>query len=261
MAPAPVIKSRLKAILRATSGNLLEQFDFFLFGFDDPAISKAFFPTGNEVTELMLTFATFWLGALMRPVRAVVLGAYSIMSDGEGTDRHFGDYGVRHTSDRGDTGICQHRNSCPNYRADRTSGAGLFGRRRLVVAPVYLFEISTPGNRGFYTSFQSASQQVAIFVAAIIGYSLSATLSPAAITDWGWRIPFFIGCLIIPFIFVLQRSLRETPEFLAQNKWRNPERGLPRHAGELAHRHPWDDAYGHDDGDFLFYHGLHADLW
>src|SRR5271165_5618540 len=72
----PVLKSRIGAILRSTSGNFLEQFDFFLFGFYAGPISKAFFPTGNETTELMLSFTTFWLGALMRPVGAIVLGAY-----------------------------------------------------------------------------------------------------------------------------------------------------------------------------------------
>src|SRR4051794_15243996 len=70
------IKSRLGAILRPTSGNFLEQFDFFLFGFYATSIAKAFFPAENEATALMLTFATFWLGALMRPVGAIVLGAY-----------------------------------------------------------------------------------------------------------------------------------------------------------------------------------------
>ncbi|MBV9970853.1 MAG: tricarballylate/proton symporter TcuC, partial [Xanthobacteraceae bacterium] len=71
---------------------------------------------------------------------------------------------------------------------------------------------------GFYTSFQSASQQVAIFFAAIIGFALNQSLSTTQITDWGWRIPFFIGCLIVPFIFVIRRSLEETPEFLAQKR-------------------------------------------
>src|SRR5271154_5310708 len=70
------ITSRLGAIIRSTSGNFLEMFDFFLFGFYASSIAKAFFPTGNEVTGLLLTFTTFWLGALMRPVGALVLGAY-----------------------------------------------------------------------------------------------------------------------------------------------------------------------------------------
>jgi len=83
---------------------------------------------------------------------------------------------------------------------------------------IYLFEIATPGNKGFYTSFQSASQQVAIFIAAIIGFAMNATLTAQQITDGGWRIPFFIGCMIVPFIFVLRRSLQETPDFLSQKK-------------------------------------------
>src|SRR6202795_2493733 len=69
-------QSKLATGLRVTSGNFLEMFDFFLFGFYASYIAKAFFPTDNEVTSLMLTFTTFWLGALMRPVGAIVLGAY-----------------------------------------------------------------------------------------------------------------------------------------------------------------------------------------
>jgi hypothetical protein len=72
----PQIKSRIGAILRATSGNFLEQFDFFLFGFYATYIARAFFPSENETAALLNTFGVFWLGALMRPVGAIVLGAY-----------------------------------------------------------------------------------------------------------------------------------------------------------------------------------------
>ncbi|MBF3209673.1 MFS transporter, partial [Pseudomonas aeruginosa] len=92
---------------------------------------------------------------------------------------------------------------------------------------VYLSEIATPGNRGFYTSFQSSSQQVAIFVAAIIGYVLREVIPGDTFLDTlggvaKWRIPFFIGCLIIPVIFALRRSLEETPAFLAMKKHPTP---------------------------------------
>jgi MFS transporter, MHS family, citrate/tricarballylate:H+ symporter len=72
----PEITSRVGAILRSTGGNFLEMFDFFLFGFYATYIAKAFFPADDEVTSLLYTFTTFWLGALMRPVGAIVLGAY-----------------------------------------------------------------------------------------------------------------------------------------------------------------------------------------
>ena len=64
----PEITSRVGAILRSTGGNFLEMFDFFLVGIYASDIAKAFFPTVNEVNGLLLTFTTFWLGALMRPV-------------------------------------------------------------------------------------------------------------------------------------------------------------------------------------------------
>ncbi|VDZ61189.1 Alpha-ketoglutarate permease [Serratia odorifera] len=66
---------------------------------------------------------------------------------------------------------------------------------------VYLAEIATPGRKGFYTSWQSGSQQVAIMVAAAMGFALNAALEESAIRDWGWRLPFLFGCLIVPFIF------------------------------------------------------------
>src|ERR1035441_6906921 len=69
--PPPQLKSRIGAILRSTSGNFLEQFDFFLFGFYAPYIAKAFFPSQDETAALLNTFGVFWLGALMRPVGAI----------------------------------------------------------------------------------------------------------------------------------------------------------------------------------------------
>jgi MHS family citrate/tricarballylate:H+ symporter-like MFS transporter len=219
MAEAPQLKSRIGAILRSTSGNFLEQFDFFLFGFYATYISKAFFPTGNEVTELMLTFTTFWLGALMRPVGAIVLGAYldrigrrkglfvtlAIMAIGTITIAFAPTYAT--------IGVL-----APIIVLVGRLLQGFSAGVELGGVSIYLFEIATPGNKGFYTSFQSASQQVAILFAAIIGFALSQSLDQTVIAAWGWRIPFFIGCLIVPFIFVIRRSLEETPEFLAQRK-------------------------------------------
>ena len=215
----PQIKSRLGAILRSTSGNFLEQFDFFLFGFYATAISKAFFPPGNETTALLLTFTTFWLGALMRPVGAIVLGAYI-----DQIGRRKGLIVTLAIMAMGTVFIAV----CPTYASIGIAAPifVLIGRLlqgfsagvELGGVSVYLFEIATPGNKGFYTSFQSASQQVAIFAAAIIGFALSESMGAETIAAWGWRIPFFIGCAIVPFIFVLRRTLEETPAFLAMKK-------------------------------------------
>lgn len=68
--------SKVGAILRVTSGNFLEQFDFFLFGFYATYIARVFFPSDSEFASLMMTFAAFGSGFLMRPLGAIVLGAY-----------------------------------------------------------------------------------------------------------------------------------------------------------------------------------------
>jgi MFS family permease len=81
---------------------------------------------------------------------------------------------------------------------------------------VYLSEMATKGNKGFYCAWQSGSQQVAVVFAALIGVAVSRILPPDQTTAWGWRIPFLIGCLIVPFLFLIRRSLKETDEFLAR---------------------------------------------
>src|SRR3981189_1830169 len=218
-AQPPQIKSRLGAILRSTSGNFLEQFDFFLFGFYAPYIAKAFFPSENETAALLNAFGVFWLRALMRPVGAIVLGAYI-----DRIGRRKGLIVTLAVMALGTVTIA----ICPTYASIGVAAPAIVLIGRLLQGfsagvelggvSVYLAEIATPGNRGFYTSFQSASQQVAIFVASILGFVLSEMMPADTVADWGWRIPFFIGCMIIPVIFVLRRSLEETPEFLAMKK-------------------------------------------
>jgi MHS family citrate/tricarballylate:H+ symporter-like MFS transporter len=215
----PQIKSRIGAILRATSGNFLEQFDFFLFGFYAPYIARAFFPAQDETAALLNTFGVFWLGALMRPVGAIVLGAYI-----DRIGRRKGLIVTLAIMALGTVTIA----FCPTYESIGIAAPAIVLVGRLLQGfsagvelggvSVYLSEIATPGNKGFYTSFQSSSQQVAIFVAALIGFGLNAMMPADTIAEWGWRIPFFIGCLIIPFIFVLRRTLEETPAFLAMKK-------------------------------------------
>src|ERR1700716_434622 len=236
----PQIKSRLAAIVRATSGNFLEQFDFFLFGFYASAIAKAFFPSQNETAALLNTFGVFWLGALMRPVGAIVLGAYI-----DRIGRRQGLIVTLAIMALGTVFIA----ICPTYASIGIAAPifvlvgrllqGFSAGVELGGVSVYLFEISTPGNRGFYTSFQSASQQVAIFVAALIGYFLSEAMPPDVVADWGWRIPFFIGCLLIPFFFFLSRTLEETPESLAMKNPRLPVRRRPKSPVTAARSARW----------------------
>jgi len=87
----------VKAVIRVSGGNFLEMYSFMVFGYYAPAIGRAFFPTGNQYASLMLAFATFGVGFLMRPLGAVVLGAYA--------DRHGRRAGLLLTSSLTSIGI------------------------------------------------------------------------------------------------------------------------------------------------------------
>src|SRR5712671_2927705 len=172
-------KAKVKAVVRVSSGNFLEMYDFMVFGYYASAIGRAFFPSGNPFLSLMLSLMTFGAGFLMRPLGAIVLGAY--------TDRHGRRAGLILTLGLMSVGIVSIA-FMPGYA---TIGllAPLFvlaGRllqgfsagMELGGVSVYLSEIATPGHKGFYVSWQSASQQVAVMFAALLGVVLSSVLPP-----------------------------------------------------------------------------------
>lgn len=203
-----------RKILRVASGNFLEQYDFFVYGFYATYIAKAFFPTGNAIASLMLSLATFGIGFLMRPVGAIVLGAYI---DRVGRRRGLivtlaimaiGTLTITFTPDYSQIGVL-----APVIVVLGRLLQGFSAGAELGGVAVYLAEIAKPGHRGFFVSWQSASQQAAVLLAAAIGFVLTANLSEAEMAAWGWRIPMLIGCAIIPVILWLRGSLEETAAF------------------------------------------------
>ena len=167
----------------------------------------------------MLSLMTFGAGSLMRPVGAIILGAY--------IDRVGRRAGLLLTL--GLMAVGTLLIAClPGYATIGFVAPFLILVSRLVQGfsagvelggvSVYLSEMATPGHKGFYVSWQSASQQVAVIFTALLGVILNSLLPPALMDRWGWRIPFLIGCLIIPLLFLLRRSLPETDEFLARKQ-------------------------------------------
>ena len=203
-------------VVRVAAGNFLEMYDFMVFGYYAAAIGRAFFPTGNPFATLMLSLMTFGAGFLMRPIGAVVLGAY--------TDRHGRRKGLILSLSLMSVGILTLALT-PGYRTIGLVAPILVVLGRLVQGfsagvelgnvSVYLAEIAPEGRKGFYVSWQSASQQVAVVTAAGIGALLALWLTPRQMGDFGWRVPLLVGCAIAPFIFLLRRSLKETDAFRA----------------------------------------------
>ena len=97
----PPSKSKVATVLRVTSGNFLEMYDFFLFGFYATYISRVFFPAGSEFASLMLTFMTFGAGFLMRPLgRDFVRRLCGQDRPSQGAHYHAHDHGDGHDPDR-----------------------------------------------------------------------------------------------------------------------------------------------------------------
>lgn len=207
-------KSRIWSVVRVSCGNFLEMYDFMVFGYYAAAIGAAFFPAGDAFLALMLSLMTFGAGFLMRPLGAVVLGIY--------TDRHGRRAGLILTLSLMAVGICSI--ACvPRYATIGVVAPLLVVLGRLLQGfsagmelggvSVYLSEIATPGHKGFYVSWQSGSQQLAVMFAAFIGVVLNFLLPLKAVAQWGWRIPLLLGCLMIPLLFRFRSSLQETDAF------------------------------------------------
>jgi MFS family permease len=212
-------KSRAGPVLRVASGNFLEMYDFMVFGYYAAAIGRTFFPSGSEFASLMKALMTFGAGYLMRPLGAIMLGAY--------VDRHGRRKGLLLTLGLMAIGTASIAFT-PGYRSIGVLAPlsvllgrllqGLSAGVELGGVSVYLAEIASPGRKGFFVSWQSASQQVAVALAAVIGIALTYNLSADSMNRWGWRVPLLVGCLIIPLLFLLRRSLGETEEFLARKR-------------------------------------------
>src|SRR5438445_2203911 len=187
-------KGKIWSVIRVSSGNFLEMYDFMVFGYYASAIGKVFFPSGNPFASLMLSLMTFGAGFLMRPLGAIVLGAY--------TDHHGRRAGLVLTLSLMSVGILSI--ACmPGYET-----IGLLAPLLVVVGrllqgfsagmelggvSVYLSEVATPGHKGLYVSWQSGRQQVAVMFAASVGAALNSRLRPENMNEWRCRARLLLG--------------------------------------------------------------------
>ena len=213
--------------MRVASGNFLEMYDFIVYGYYAMYIGKAFFPSSSELASLMLSLMTFGAGYLMRPLGAIVLGAYI---DRRGRRQGLiatlalmalGTLTIALTPSYATIGL-----AAPLIVLAGRLLQGLSAGVELGGVSVYLAEIATPTSRGFFCSWQSASQQLAVVFTALIGLVLTSVMTAGQMSAWGWRIPLLIGCAIIPLILWFRRSLEETAVFTRMAEH-------PRRAGDV----------------------------
>jgi MHS family proline/betaine transporter-like MFS transporter len=228
------VSLRRRAIIATVLGNGFEWFDFMVYGFFAITIGKLFFPTGDDLTSLMLSAATFGVGFLVRPIGGVVIGVYAdrfgrkgalsltIILMGAGTAL----IGLAPTYEQ--VGLLA---PCIIVLARLLQGISAGGE--MGAATAYLTEQAPAGQKAFYSSWIPTSIGVAVLLGACFGTGISLGLEPEAVESWGWRIPFLFGILIGPIGFFIRRNLEESPVF------ENAEERSDSPLREVFASYPW----------------------
>lgn len=223
-ASAPSGYSAARAVAAASIGNALQWFDFVAYGFFAVTIGKLFFPAADERMSLLLALASFGVTFFMRPFGAAVLGAYA--------DRRGRKAGFMLTIllMLAGTAIIA---VAPTYATAGLLAPVLIVSGRLVQgfaagaefgsATAFLAE-QNPQRRGFFASWQFASQGLTTILATAFGATLASSLTPDQIASWGWRLPFIFGLLIGPVAYYIRGHVEETVEFRSATVSKTPLR-------------------------------------
>ncbi|QCG89295.1 MFS transporter [Azospirillum sp. TSH100] len=198
-------------ILALSIGNAVELYDFTLYSFFALTIGKLFFPVQSAFGPLLLALLTFGIGFVVRPLGGIVLGGYA--------DRVGRKPALVLTIVLMALGTLM-IGLCPTYAQIGVAAPAIIVVGRLLqgfsaggeigVATTVLMELGHPGGRGLRVGWQMASQGAAALMGALGGYLLSTLLPADALGNWGWRLPFLAGLLILPIGLYLRRLLPET---------------------------------------------------
>nr|WP_249141560.1 MFS transporter [Bradyrhizobium diazoefficiens] len=200
-----------KAVAAAVAGNALEFYDFVIYAYFAVYIGKTFFPVEGEFGSLLAAVAAFGVGFFTRPLGGVLIGAFA---DKAGRKPAMiltvvlitvGTLGLAATPSYASIGI-----AAPIIVVACRLLQGLALGGEVGPATALLIEAAPRGRRGFYSSWQIASQGLAVAVGGIFGVILSLILSPQDLAAWGWRVPFLVSLLLVPIAVYIRRSLPET---------------------------------------------------
>ncbi len=223
-----------KAVVAASLGNALEWYDIVLFGFMASTITAVFYP-GDTLASQLMTWATFAITFVVRPLGAVLIGGYA--------DRHGRKAALSLTIGLTTLGV---------FIIVVTPGANVIGVWAAIIlaiariiqgisaggefgsATAFLTENAAHG-KAYYASWQVATQGVSMFLAAGISWLLTALMPVEILHAWGWRIAFAIGLLIGPVGWYVRTKMTDTPEFEASTPDPHPVRTLvSRYGGRLV---------------------------
>ncbi|UFN48039.1 MFS transporter [Roseomonas sp. OT10] len=205
------MRKRIRAIVGAASGNLVEWYDFYAYAFTALYFAHAFFPSGNTTVQLLNTAAVFAIGFLMRPIGGWLFGRL-----GDRKGRRFSMLVSVLMMCGGSLLIAV----LPTYETIGLAAPALLLLARMAqglsvggeygTAATYMSEVATQKNRGFYSSFQYVTLIGGQLLAVLVVVVLELLLTTEQLRAWGWRIPFVIGAATAVVALYLRRSLHET---------------------------------------------------
>ncbi len=205
---------RRNAILAGVIGNVLEWYDFAVYGYFVPVISKLFFPNQTPLVSLLLTFSVFGVGFVMRPVGSIVFGQYG---DRYGRKRALSaviflmaisTFAVGLLPTYASIGVL-----APLLLVICRLGQGLSGGGEWGGAAAYLVEYAAPGRRGLTGSWQQVSVGGGFLLGSLTAAMLTTWIGPDDMLAWGWRIPFLLGVLVGIVGGIMRWRLDDTPKF------------------------------------------------
>ncbi|WP_124390539.1 MFS transporter [Rhodococcus wratislaviensis] len=223
-------RSRAKrAVIAASIGNALEWYDIMIYGYFAVVISRLFFPSDNEFVGLLLTFGTFAISYLVRPIGAMVIGA---IGDKRGRKvalnltiliMFVGTLFLTFAPTHSQIGPAAAFVILVSRLLQGFSAGGEFGS-----ATAFLTE-NAAQRKAYYASWQTATQGGSLLLAAGVSFALTAGLSDEALYSWGWRIAFGVGLLIGPVGLYIRAKMDDTPEFKAAEAIKSPLRTTLQH--------------------------------
>jgi len=206
-------RQRRKVIAAGVTGNVLEWYDFAVYGFFAPIIGRLFFPSDDPTVSLIASFGAFAAGFLMRPIGGIIFG---FIGDKIGRKRALVLSVLLMAIPSGMIGIL------PDHATIGVSAAVLMVLMRMLQGMavggeytssiVYLAEHAPSKRRGFFTSWTLVGAVGGILLGSGVGALLSNLLSAEAVSDWGWRIAFLSGIAVGVVGLLIRRHLPEMPK-------------------------------------------------
>jgi MHS family dicarboxylic acid transporter PcaT-like MFS transporter len=204
-------RKRIFAIVGASSGNLVEWFDFYVYAFCAIYFAPAFFPSDNPTVQLVNTAGVFAAGFLMRPIGGWLFGR---VADKHGRKNSmmisvlmmcFGSLVIACLPTYASIGVWAPIILLLARLFQGLSVGGEYG-----TTATYMSEVALRGQRGFFASFQYVTLIGGQLLAVLTVVILQQFLDEAELKAWGWRIPFVVGAIAAVISLLLRRTLKET---------------------------------------------------